>query len=74
MVRSDRYKYIVYAKGESREQLFDLELDPARQLTLSSEPEMTEIVESHRNMLREWIKQTNDTYRSPGSYSVALPR
>ena len=62
MVRSDRYKYIVYAKGEIREQLFDMEADPGEMKNLVQRPDMKGIVESHRNMLRNWIKQTNDTF------------
>jgi len=62
MVRSDRYKYIVYAKGEMREQLFDLDLDPGETTNLVQRPQMKATVEAHRDMLREWIKQTNDTF------------
>ena len=67
MVRSDRYKYIVYAKGEIREQFFDLEADPGETSNLAQQPEMKEIVETHRNMLRQWIQQTNDTFVLPQS-------
>jgi len=62
MVRSDRYKYIVYAKGEMREQLFDLDLDPGETINMVDRPEMRATVEAHRTMLREWIKQTNDAF------------
>jgi arylsulfatase A-like enzyme len=62
MVRSDRCKYIVYAKGEMREQLFDLDLDPGETTNLVQRPEMKATVEAHRDILREWIKQTNDTF------------
>jgi choline-sulfatase len=62
MVRSDRYKYIVYAKGEMREQLFDLDLDPGETTNLVQRSQMKATVEAHRDTLREWIKQTNDTF------------
>ncbi|HUV67444.1 MAG TPA: sulfatase-like hydrolase/transferase [Sedimentisphaerales bacterium] len=65
MVRSDRYKYIVYAKGEMREQLFDQDLDPGETNNLAQRPDMKATIEAHRDMLREWIKQTNDTFRLP---------
>jgi arylsulfatase A-like enzyme len=65
MVRSDRYKYIVYAKGEMREQLFDLEADPGETKNLVQQPDMKQIVESHRSMLRDWIKRTNDKFILP---------
>ncbi len=65
MVRSDRYKYIVYAKGESREQLFDMDADPGEANNLVQQPEMKGVVEAHRSMLRDWIKQTNDTFALP---------
>ncbi|TWU40621.1 sulfatase family protein [Novipirellula artificiosorum] len=65
MVRSDRYKYIVYAKGEIREQLFDLESDPGETSNLAQNPERKEIIETHRNMLRQWIHQTKDTFVLP---------
>lgn len=65
MVRSQRYKYIVYGQGEKREQLFDLDADPGEASNLMRQPNMKEVVSLHRDMLREWIQQTEDTFVLP---------
>ena len=65
MVRSERYKYIVYAEGAVREQLFDLRSDPGETRNLAQQPSAKKIMATHRDMLREWIKQTNDTFVLP---------
>jgi arylsulfatase A-like enzyme len=65
MVRGDRYKYIVYAKGEMREQLFDLDSDPGETNNLVQLSDMQSIVSAHRDLLRSWIQQTKDTFVLP---------
>ena len=69
MVRGNRYKYIVYAKGETREQLFDLDSDPGETNNLVQRPEMKQIVEAHRGMLRDWIRRTDDKFALPKAAS-----
>ena len=56
VLHTGRHKYIVYAKGENREQLFDLEKDPGEMRSVAGE----ELVR-HRALLPQWAKQTGDT-------------
>jgi len=67
MVRTHRYKYIVYAKGDTPEQLFDLDQDPYETRNLIDQPNMKKNVAAHRAMLQNWIKQTKDTFVLPDS-------
>jgi len=60
MICSGRYKYCVYAKGERREQLVDLEKDPGEMKNLAADPAYADILARHRQYLREWVKTNND--------------
>lgn len=62
MVRSDRYKYIVYRWGQYREELFDLEIDPFEHVNLAVEMRYKAILEQHRAYLRNWCLETNDDF------------
>jgi arylsulfatase A-like enzyme len=53
MVRSQRYKYVKYY-CDTIEQLFDIESDPGETVNLAQEPAYRGVVESHREMLRQW--------------------
>ena len=63
MLRTSRYKYIVFSTGARPEQLFDLELDPGEILNLSSSPGHREVLERHRKLLANWVRGTNDDFR-----------
>lgn len=61
MIRSRRYKYIVYAPAEPPcEQLFDMENDPNETTNLAADPGCAEILERHRAWLQQWCEETND--------------
>ncbi len=60
MVRTARYKYVVLAKGENREQLFDIEKDPGELKNLIANPALSIEVERHRRLLEQWRKETHD--------------
>jgi len=60
MVCSGRYKYCVYAEGERREQLVDLEKDPGEMKNLAADPAHAEVLASHRQFLREWVVTNQD--------------
>ena len=60
MVRTAQYKYNIYSSGARNEQLFDLKYDPGETQNLAYEPSMKPIVKRHRNLLRAWMRQTND--------------
>ncbi len=60
MVRTARYKYITFAEGDNREQLFDMEKDPGELKNLIADPALTTEVERHRRLLEQWRKETHD--------------
>jgi arylsulfatase A-like enzyme len=59
-LRTDRFKYSIYASGKEREQLVDLKNDPGEMTNLSERKEYQEILNRHRRLLGEWIKNTGD--------------
>lgn len=62
MLRTERYKYIVYSHGENREQLFDLRLDPGELNDLSNAPGKNEVLNTHRKMLYQDCEAGNDFF------------
>lgn len=62
MVRTRRYKYIVYNRGKHREQLFDMQEDPGEMVNLADRDEYRNTLRAHREMLREWIERTDDEF------------
>ena len=42
------------------EELYDLEKDPHQIHNLAQDPEFAEILETHRQFLKNWIKETGD--------------
>ncbi|MGE9294242.1 MAG: sulfatase-like hydrolase/transferase [Puniceicoccales bacterium] len=62
MLRSPRYKYVVYSEGENPEQLFDLKADPGELNDLTLDPANAALVEQHRELLRQHLRATNDTF------------
>ena len=60
-VRRGRHKLIEYVVSEERTtQLFDLQSDPCETMSLASEPEHAEILESLRRELRRWPTDFGD--------------
>jgi arylsulfatase A-like enzyme len=62
MVRTARYKYVVYEKGLHREQLYDLERDPGEMVNLAVESRYREVIDRHRGLLRDWCRRTGDRF------------
>lgn len=62
MLRTSRYKYILFATGENREQFFDLEQDPGELTNLVASPALTGEVARHRGLLEQWMKATQDKF------------
>lgn len=60
MLCSGRYKYCVYEKGTSREQLVDLEKDPGEMKNLAADSAHADILAHHRQYLREWVTTNHD--------------
>jgi arylsulfatase A-like enzyme len=64
MLRTDRFKYCVYDSGKNREQLIDLANDPGEMTNLVGDETYDEILDRHRQLLRDWVKRTGDTIGS----------
>ena len=62
MVRTERYKYIVYDEGSEREQLFDLGVDPHEMSNLVADPEFQAELNAHRKLILEWAAATKDEF------------
>ncbi len=60
MVRTDRYKYCVYANGEHRESLVDLQKDPGEMHDLARDPAFRDTLLAMRERLRKFGAETND--------------
>ena len=61
MVRSARYKYIVYASGARREMLVDMKSDPGEMNNLAQDPASASVLNEHRQLLKTWYQQNNET-------------
>lgn len=55
MVRTDKYKYVLYDKGLYREQLYDMQDDRSEMVNLAVENEYLQILQAHRKILSEWM-------------------
>ena len=53
MVRTERYKYVVY-DGDPVTQLFDMQEDPWETENLAGEARLADIVRDHRRLLAGW--------------------
>jgi arylsulfatase A-like enzyme len=62
MIRSARYKYIAFARGENREQFFDLEKDPGEIKNLVNDSALAGEVARHRSLLEQWLNDTHDQF------------
>ncbi|MFH1919958.1 MAG: sulfatase-like hydrolase/transferase [Planctomycetota bacterium] len=65
MVRSGRFKYVVYESGEHREQLIDLASDPGEMVNLAEDPDYRNVLLDHRQRIRRWVETTNDEIARP---------
>jgi arylsulfatase A-like enzyme len=60
MLRTDRFKYCIFASGENREQLTDLKNDPGEMRNLAGIEQYKDVLDMHRRLLRRWIERTGD--------------
>ncbi len=65
MVRTARFKYIVFNGGQHPEQFFDRETDPGEIRNLARDPDYAKPLAAHRAILRQWIQTTEDDFRPP---------
>jgi arylsulfatase A-like enzyme len=62
MLRTAKYKYTVYhIKGQSDEQLFDMQNDRGEMVNLAKKAEFADILKEHREKLQAWVVENNDT-------------
>ena len=64
-VRSEKFKYHVWNRGERREQLFDMIQDPGETTNLAGREAFAQELERHRAMLADWLKRTDDNFAAP---------
>lgn len=65
MVRTPKYKYVLYEAGKNREMLYDMENDRGEMRNLAIERQYKEVIKQHRTLLLEWMKR----HPTPGIYS-----
>lgn len=62
VVRTEKYKYIIYNWGRYREQLFDMETDYGEMINLAVNDKYANILNDHRNRLRKWCRERKDKF------------
>ena len=62
MIRTARYKYILFGQGENREQFFDVEKDPGELKNLVNDSALAGEVARHRELLKKWMLDTKDVF------------
>jgi len=67
MLRTARYKYTIYNRGDCREQLFDMEKDPGEMNNLAIAPEYQSILNQHRQYMAAWAAQTQADFACVGA-------
>lgn len=55
MLRTPRYKYVLYESGRNRECLYDMDADPGEMRNLAVEGSSREELLRHRELLRRWF-------------------
>lgn len=62
MVRTDRYKYVVYHEGRHNEQLTDLDADPGEMVNLAKNASHADVLQAHRDRLLAWCHEMDDAF------------
>ena len=62
MLRTRRYKYVVFSRGRNPEMFFDLGEDPGETRNLALEVEGDAELDRHRALMRHWCAQTGDSF------------
>ena len=62
MLRTRRYKYVVFSRGRNAEMFFDLGEDPGETRNLALEVEGDAELDRHRALMRQWCAQTGDSF------------
>ena len=72
MIRTPKFKYVVYAQGKYREQLFDINADRGEQVNLAVEARYREVLNQHRKLLFEWVKANKAVSLNPNRLIPAV--
>ena len=70
MVRTERYKYVLYDKGRHREQLFDMQTDRGEMRNLMMEKAYEEIAQQHRDILAQFMEKHHIRPTRPAIHDV----
>ncbi|HBC88370.1 MAG TPA: sulfatase [Lentisphaeria bacterium] len=62
MLRTDKFKYVVFDHGANPEQLFNLETDQGEMHNLAYRTEEAATLAAHRQMLENWLKENGDDF------------
>jgi len=62
LVRTEKYKYILINRTEDPEVLFDLVRDPGETTNYALDASMSEVLQTHRKLLEDWMKETKDPF------------
>lgn len=57
MVRTPRYKYVLYEAGAHREMLFDMDSNRLEMTNLAVEVRYADVLRLHRDLLRQWMQR-----------------
>ena len=69
-VRTEHYKYIVYDKGQHREQLYNMDTDRGEMRNLAIESKYKDVLLQHRALLYTWMKEIG---ADMGKHSPMIP-
>ena len=72
-VRTLRYKYMVYDRGENREFLVNMEEDPGETTNLAGSTDHQQELDCHRALLRDYILSTDDIFPVDMIPATAVP-
>ncbi len=70
MVRTERYKYVLYDKGRNREQLFDMQADRGETRNLMMERAYEEVAQQHRDILAQFMEEHHVRPTRPALHDV----
>lgn len=62
MIRTARFKYVLFNRGERPEMLFDLQSDPGETRNLAADPAHARTLADHRQRLAAWCRRSADPF------------
>ena len=65
MVRTDRYKYCLFSRGQQRESFIDMQADPGEMRNLAADPAHRQALLEHRERLARYAREHDDRHVAP---------